>query len=141
MNVTAEFRYAIEISGIIEAYFLECSGLDITRETHPYSEGGVNNYEHQLPKAAKVGKITLKRGITTSPELWNWFQEGLYDGKVKMVNPSITLYNSAHEVLQRWDLIRAYPVRWSGPSLKSDSTQVAVETLELVCHGIQLSQQ
>ena len=139
MNVTAEYRYAIEIGSIIEAYFLECSGLDVTRETHPYTEGGVNNYTHHLPKQVTVGKITLKRGITTSKELWNWFQEGLYDGKVKMLNPSITLYDSEHKVVQRWDLTRAYPTRWSGPSLKSDSSQVAVETLELVCHGIQLS--
>jgi phage tail-like protein len=140
MTLGVEFRYGIEISGIIEGYFLECNGLELSRDPYPYEEGGVNNFIHQLPNRAKQGKITLKRGVTTSKELWNWFQEGLYDGKVNMLNMSITLYDSEHNTLQRWNLLRAYPIRWAGPTFKSDSSQLTVETLELACHGIELAQ-
>ena len=35
-----------------------------------------------------------------------------------------------------WNFQNAYPVKWSGPALNAESTNVAVETVELVHQGI-----
>jgi phage tail-like protein len=37
----------------------------------------------------------------------------------------------------RWTLDKAFPVKWVGPSFKSDEAAVAIESLELAHHGIQ----
>ena len=84
-------------------------------------------------------KITLKHGLAGN-ELWNWFQEGLYDGKVVRRNISIKLYSTDRSKVKEWTLDNAYPVKWTGPTLNSAGNEVAIETLELVHHGLQMKE-
>jgi phage tail-like protein len=126
---SAEFRFELQLEGVTAGWFTECGGLTIEREITPYQEGGVNDYTHQLPGRIKHQSLTLKRGVVDE-ELWQWLQEGLYDGKVKRCNISVILYKTDRSVVRRWDLTDVYPAKWSGPTLKSDSRQISLETLE-----------
>lgn len=130
------YRYYVEIRGIIEGTFLECTGLNVQRTPVPYEEGGVNDYVHQLPGRSKWGNLTLKRGYMFSKELWNWFEAGLYDGKVNYRDMSLITYHEDGTLSRRIDLKKAYPIKWVGPDLKSDSNAIAIETIEVVFHGI-----
>jgi phage tail-like protein len=139
IDPTSDVRFAIEIGGEIVAWFMECSGLNAQRDVTPHPEGGINDYVHQLPGRIKHNNITLKRGVTNEEVLWKWFQEGLYDGKVKRQNVSIILFSTDRKKGKRWNLREAYPAKWTGPNLKSDSNGIAVETLELVHHGFEMT--
>jgi phage tail-like protein len=120
----------VEIDGIVLGWFTACGGLSIEREVLPYKEGGLNAYVHQLPGRVKSADITLKRGIAER-ELWQWFRKGLYDLKVERRNVSIISYAGDRTEAERWDLTDAFPLKWSGPELKTDGKQVAVETLTI----------
>ena len=133
------FRYYVEMQGVVVAGFTECSGLSLEREVVPYKEGGVNDFVHQLPGRVTQSKITLKRGITYSQDLWKWFAVGMYDGKVKRINLSIIIGNAEGKKVQHWDVISAWPVKYEGPQLKSDSNEAAIETIEIAHHGLRLS--
>jgi phage tail-like protein len=39
--------------------------------------------------------------------------------------------------VKRWNLIRAFPVKWTGPDLKATGSEVAIETLEIAHEGIE----
>jgi len=132
-----KFRFAIKIGDATVGWFTECSGLSIERKTLPRPEGGINDYTHQLPSRVEQSKVTLKRGLADNV-LWDWFEKGLYDGKVERHNISIILYNSDLTKKKQWDLDNAYPVKWSGPDFQSDSNQAAIEILELVHHGLKM---
>jgi phage tail-like protein len=135
------FRFFVEIDGVIEAGFTECKGLGMKWKLFQYMEGGVNDYAHQLPERIEYSKITLKRGMALSSALWDWCQEGIYDGKVARKNVSVILFDKVGgEVteVKRWNLRQAYPVKWKGPDLKADSKRVAIETLEIIHHGLTL---
>ncbi len=129
------FRFRIEIDGIAVAHFSEVSGIQAETETEPYEEGGVNDFVHQLPKQTKYPHITLKRGITDMDELWKWHQE-VVSGKFKRKNGSIILLSEAGEDKWRWNFIKAFPVKWTGPDLKADGNTVAFEAIELAHNGI-----
>lgn len=136
----AGLRYGVEIQGVISGWFTECNGLSLKRGTLPHKEGGVNDRVHYLPGRVEQSNITLKRGMISgenASKLWDWFNAGLYDCKVERHNISIILYSSDLTEVRRWNLTDAYPVKWSGPDFKSDSNQVAIETLEIVYHGIE----
>ncbi len=133
------FRFYVQIEGIISAEFLECSGLSMEREVKEYAEGGVNSFVHKLPGRVKYSNITLRRGITYSRTLWEWYCKGLHDGRVKRVNLSIILGNPEGKISKQWNVIDAYPVKWSGASLNTETMQVASETLEIAHHGLELS--
>lgn len=134
-----KFHVSLEVNGIIEALFTECSGITLEREVEKYPEGGLNEYYQVLSGRTKQSTITLKRGLSLSTNLWDWFQAGTINGKVTRVNVTIIIYDAwrSKEAL-RWNLLDAFPVKWSGPTFKSDSTQSAIESIELAFHGIEL---
>jgi phage tail-like protein len=54
------------------------------------------------------------------------------DGKAERKNVSIVLYNEAQEEKLRWNLRKAWPSKWTGPTFNATSNEVAIETLEIV---------
>jgi phage tail-like protein len=130
------FKIALEINGITEAGFAECTGIVVETEFEERREGGLNAYTLRFPKGSKLSNIILKRGITDSEFLWKWHQD-IVAGIFNPRNISIVLMDSTGtQEKWRWNLTTAYPVKWSGPELKADGNTVAIETLELTYHGI-----
>jgi len=126
------FRYAVEIDGINEAVFNECTLPPLEVEVHDQKEGGYNTGVHQLPGRVRPGKVTLKKGIAGSMELLRWYRD-VVNGKISDSerSMSIVMYDSTHEEVMRLNFERAYPVKWSGPSLNMGENNVAIESLEL----------
>jgi phage tail-like protein len=120
------------------AVFTELSGLQVETEVQEYAEGGNNSFTHRLPGRTKVGNITLKRGMTSSNELFSWYLQHLQGKTIKRVNVSVVMYDTAGEELMRWNFVNAYPVKWSGPQLTAGGNQAAIETLELAHDGLQV---
>jgi len=128
------YRFAVLWGGIIRGWFTECSGITIERDVLAHAEGGVNDYVHQLPGRLTQAKVTLKHGLAGN-ELWSWFQQGQVDGQVEHRHLSIVLYDSWLLPVSSWNLIDAYPARWVGSGLKSDSQEALVEEVEFACEG------
>jgi phage tail-like protein len=134
------YKFWIEIESIVVAEFKECSGLRVERDVKKVEEGGVNDRVHVLPGRSKHSDITLKYGVIQSTDLWDWYQAGLYDGKVERVNFSILLRNVEGDVLRRWNVIEGFPIKWEGPQLNTETNQVAIETLVIAHHGLKLGE-
>ena len=134
----AATRFCVDIEGLLVATFRECSGLSAEVEIQTYQEGGLNDYEHKLPGRSKWGNLTLRSGVASSDELWKWFYR-VATGDIERREVSIVMYHQSQEEARRWNLAKAYPVRWQGPDLTAGDTNVAVHTLELAHNGIWLS--
>jgi phage tail-like protein len=61
------------------------------------------------------------------------------DGKLTRKNISIVLLSDAGEEVLRFNFRNAWPVKWSGPNLNAEASDVAIETLELAHEGLSLS--
>lgn len=125
------FNFLVEIDGIAEAGFRECSGLDATTDAVDYREGSDPNHMRKLTGLNKHSAITLKRGLTDSDKLWKW-RQSVVDGKADRKNVSIVLLNEAREEKWRWNVRNAWPSKWTGPTLNATSNDVAIETLEII---------
>ncbi len=138
-NPIPVFKFWIEINGIVEAEFKECSGLRLERRVEEVEEGGVNDYVHILPGRNRYSNIVLKYGTVLSTSVWDWYQEGLYDGKVTRKDFSILLRGIDGQVVKTWNVVKGFPVKWEGPTLNSEASQAAIETLEIAHHGLTLA--
>lgn len=131
-------KFWIEIGGITEGYFTECSGLNVETEVLEYAEGGLNDHVHKLPGRTKFSNVVLKRGWVESDDLWKWYSK-IISGQIQTQSVSIILFENKvagqTSPKARWDLAQAYPVKWQGPEFRADSNGVAVETLELAHAG------
>jgi phage tail-like protein len=128
----------IEVQGIVLASFAECSGISAETELREDSEGGRNDVVYKLPVRTRYANISLRRGWTTSNELWSWYQE-IIDGVVRPRDCSIVMCTNhgqnPGDELARLNVAQAFPVRWQGPDLRVDSNAAAIETLELAHLG------
>ena len=64
------YNFLVEIDGITQAGFQECSGLDSQTATIDYREGGDPRHVRKLAGMNSFSPISLKRGITDSNELY-----------------------------------------------------------------------
>jgi phage tail-like protein len=100
-----------------------------------------NTHVHKLPGHRKWSNITLKRGMTDSLDLWQWWQRVISGGPNLRQNISIILYDETQKQGMRWDVEGAYPIKWEGPSMRADGNAVAIETLVLAHNGFVMLKQ
>lgn len=133
------YQFAVELSGMVQGYFLECSGLGVETEyiEHKLTTITGHSYVIAQPGRTKWNQLTLKRGITTSLDIWDWHH--LVElGKMKKArrNCTILMFKRNFEVAARWDIIRAWPVKVSGPESKADSSDYGLEEFVLAHEGM-----
>jgi phage tail-like protein len=130
------FNFLVEIDGINQGTFQECTGLDSTTEPVDYREGGENTTVRKLPGKSTYSDIVLKRGITDSDELWKW-RKKIVKGQVERKNGSIVLMDLEGNEKLRWNFVNAWPTKWEGPSFDAKANDVAVEALTLAHEGVE----
>src|SRR5690606_5092312 len=118
----------------VTGYFTEVSGLGSEHEIVEHkvvNEKGVE-VVMKLPGRLKWENITLKRGITSDMQIWEW-RKMVENGDVKGArsNGSVTMFDQALTPVARWEFQTAWPVKVTGPSVKSDSNEIGVEELTL----------
>jgi phage tail-like protein len=128
------FRFIVDIDGKAQAAFTECTLPAVEWEIEEIKEGGLNTFTHQLPGRRKAGKVSLKNGVGKS-DLIKWCLKTM-GNTIERKPVTITLMDLAHKPVITWNLSDAYPVKWAGPELKSDSTSVAIQTFDLACGEI-----
>ncbi len=133
-NVVGAYRFMVELDGMLVAGFSEVTGLSSELEVMEVAEGGLNAYAHRLPVRVKLQPIVLKRGMTVTNELWNWYAD-VMGGIVERKSGSIILYNERDQEFRRWNFYDAYPTKWTGPDLNAASSDIAVEMIELTHNG------
>lgn len=129
------FNFLVEIDGITRAAFHECSGLDSTIDVIEHREGGENTTPRKLPGLTKYSNLVLKRGITDDLQLYDWHRQAI-DGEIQRKNGSIVLLDRSGKEVTRWNFVRAWPAKWTGPSLSAEGNDVAIEQLDLAHEGL-----
>lgn len=130
------FNFLVEVDGIAQASFSECSGLETTTEVIDHREGGDNTTVRKLPGKTTYSDITLKAGMTDSKVLWTWRQQ-VIEGKFQRKNGSIVVFDLANKTeVARWNFVNAWPTKWDGGSFNAKGNEVAIETLVLAHEGL-----
>ncbi len=129
------FYYQVSFNGIgdnaIDTRFQSVSGLSAEVKTETYKEGGENRFEHVLPVRSSYSDITLKRGLATDSKLIKWFTDTFDTMQVQPVTIDIMLLNEEGEPLVSWNLVHAWPKKWSISDFDAEQNAIAIETLEL----------
>jgi phage tail-like protein len=130
------FRFRLEIGGISEAHFSEVSGFDITTDAIDYREGDEPTHVRKLPGLTKFGNVTLKRGITDSMDIYNWYKD-VVAGKISRKTVAIIVRAEDGSDKARFQITDAWPSKYDPMDLNAKGNDVAIETLELVNEGVE----
>ncbi|MFA5267469.1 MAG: phage tail protein [Methanoregula sp.] len=131
-----QFRFRVEIDGITQAGFQDVTFSDTTTESVEYREGNEPPIFRKLSGLTKYGNITLKWGITDTMDLYNWRKKVIDTGAATArKNMSIILIDEAGADKARWDIVNAWPTKYTPPTFNAKGNEVAIEALEIVHEG------
>lgn len=130
------FRFLVEIDGIVQAGFTDCTGLGSHVEPVEYREGGDPNAVRKLPGKVTYPDITLKWGVTASTELYDWHMAAV-KGNIARKNGSVILQDDTGAEAVRWNFFNAWPNKWDGPAFNAKGNEVAIETLAVSCERVE----
>jgi phage tail-like protein len=132
------FNFLVEIDGIARAAFHEASGFDSSIDVVEHREGGENITTRKLPGMVKFSNISLKWGMTDDLDLYNWHRQWAKgDPAAKRKSGSIVLLDRQGQEQRRWNFVNAWPAKWVGPSFNAESSELAIESLELAHEGLE----
>lgn len=129
------FRFRVEMEGIQQAGFSEVSGFEASLDVIEYREGNEVITPRKLPGLAKYGNITLKWGATDSLDLFDWMQSCI-EGTVERKTVTIIAIDEEGGDVATWQVIEAWPVKYSAPSFNGTGSEVAIEFVELAHEGM-----
>lgn len=131
------FRFLLEIDGIVQAGFTEVTVPDTSTDVVEYREGNEEPHLRKLSGLNKFANIALKSGTTDSMELFNW-RKLVMQGKIKDARRNIAVIVKDEEGNPgaRWEFENAWPSKYDPPDMNAKGNDVAIETMELVHEGM-----
>ena len=139
------FNFAVEINVagvaplICSAAFAECDGLEMSMEVKTIREGGNNGTQIRLTGPRSYGQLTLKRGMTASFDLWDWFAATLTNPALR-ADGEVVLYAAriSETPCARFLLTRCLPVKLKAPPLNAADGKVAIEEFQVAYETLTL---
>lgn len=130
-----KFRYKVEIDGLDAGGFSEVTGFDASIDVIEYREGDMVQTPMKIPGLKKYGNITLKQGLADSMVLYEWIIAGV-NGAVERKTITITLLDEEEAPAASWQVINAWPMKYTAPDFNATSSEVAIESLDIAHEGM-----
>ena len=114
---------------------------DASIEAIEYRTGGEpSNEPHKLPGRVRYRDVVLRRGLIGALDLYRWWSQ-VRDGDVVGSRRTVTvqLLSEDHtEVVMTWRLFRAWPTKYTSPTLDATGQDVAMEEIVLAYERLEI---
>jgi phage tail-like protein len=121
--------------------FSECTGIEANMQPKSINEGGRNYGQVHRIGRSTFGTVILKRGVTTEPHMWKWFElvsQGAYayrlDAEVSLLD--IGAPGPQAPPVMTWTMRNALPTKFKAADLNAKASEVGVEELHFVHEGL-----
>ncbi len=143
---SSKFYLEIKVDGSddrIDGYFMECQGFERSQDVIEFCEVTPQKWGNngsavgrvvrtKLPGSAKSSNLTLRRGMTSSKVIWEWFQAVEQGNWAKQRrNGDITLYDQAGDERARFRFMGAFPIKYKIGDLGAGKSEFEIEEIEL----------
>lgn len=132
------FRFRLEIDGITQAGFSDVAIGETSTEAVDYREGNEPTHVRKLSALTKYGNVTLKWGVTTTLDLYNW-HKSIVAGQIQSNRKQVTIVvlDETGSDKARFVVSDAWPTKYHPSDLNAKGNEVFIETLELVNEGVE----
>jgi phage tail-like protein len=141
------WNYKVEIESDTVA-FSEVSGLDITYETTTYKESPITSGTPGprvllMPAQGTPANVTLKKGVVRRASvgaLYSWIATTRIN-QIEKKNIFIRLCDENGDAVISWKVINAFPTKLEAPTFDANSNDVAIESMELMGDGVEMTEE
>jgi len=117
--------------------FAEVSGLHVEGQSIEHRGGDSPSFAViKLPGIRKFTNVTLKRGVVQGDGAFRDWLDGVKRKTAKRATVVISLLDETGRPAVTWRLDKAWPKKITGPDLKADANEVAIEELVIESEGL-----
>jgi phage tail-like protein len=130
------FHFSVDLGGTV-INCQEISGLNIEVDVIEYRNGDSKIFSKQkMSGLKKFGDISIKKGVFKDDKaFYTWLDA--HKGNVPLRKDVIVILKDEGEnAIMTWTLINCWPKKISSPTLSAEKSEVAVESIDVVCEGI-----
>ncbi len=138
------FRVLLTLRGskkiICDAEFSDCDGLEMSMAPKTIREGGANSRQIHLAGPMSYGQLSLKRGMTDSFDLWDWFEKVRRSYNLR-ADGEIHILSSSREREKKatFNLAGCLPLKLKAPTLNAKDGQIAIEEMQIAYETLSIS--
>ncbi len=129
------FHFKVDFIGIDvtqnDHQFQSVSGLSVDMDTEEITEGGENRFKHTIPVRTKYQNLILKRGLLQDSGVIQWCRKALENFEITPIDLVVKLLNESHDPLISWNVVHAWPKKWSVSDFNAEQNSLVIETLEV----------
>lgn len=135
-----KFYFMVDWGSTTNIPFQEVSGLDIEAQPIEYRHGNNPVFsEISMPGIVKNSNVTMKKGVFAKDNaFWDWYVK-IKMNTIERQNVVIKLLDEGGNPTMTWTLTNAWPTKISSTDLKSDGSEVAVESIEIAHEGLTIA--
>jgi phage tail-like protein len=128
-------RFRIEIEGVTQASFMQCSGLEAQVDVVHFTNAD-DAMAHKRPGQTRYANIVLRRGFINTEDLWQWFKK-VCDGKIERRSGSVIVCDDDGSEVCRYNFFEGWPCRWKSMEFDTARPGSLIEELEIAVEKIE----
>jgi phage tail-like protein len=134
-----KFYFSVQLGDHSAAAFQEVSGLESETQVIEYRHGNSPTFAPiKMPGLARGGHVTLTKGMFVKDAKFFTLYDEIKMNQIKRRTVVISLLDEGGHPRMTWTLNNAWPTKITATDLKSQSDEVAVESLELAFETMDL---
>ncbi len=137
------YNYRVSVEGSTMS-FSEVTGLNVEYEAVTYKHGlSFMTGTKIIPGMRQPIRLTMKKGIVQGNDFLASWIYAVYNDPFAATKKDILvdLCDETGKAVVRWKVRGALPVKLVAPTFDAKSNEVAIQTLELVAHDVQVDYQ
>lgn len=135
-----KFYFMVDWGSTTNIPFQEVSGLDVEAQPITYRHGNSPIFSKiSMPGIVKNGNVTMRNGVFTKDDsFWDWYIM-LKMNTIERQDVVIKLVDEGGNLTISWTLHNAWPTKITSTDLKSDGSEVAIESIEIAHEGLTIA--
>ena len=135
-----KFYFSVDWGSTTNIPFQEVSGLEIEAQPIEYRHGNSPVFSTiNMPGIVKNSSVTMKKGVFVNDNtFWDWYNK-IKMNTIERQNVVIKLLDESGSPTMTWTLNNAWPTKISSTDMKSDASEVAVESIVISHEGLTIS--
>lgn len=135
-----KFYFMVDFGRQLNIPFQEVSGLDAETQIIEYRHGNSPEFSTiKMPGLQKVGNVTMKKGVFPSDKVFFDWYDKIKMNTIERNDVTIKLLDESGKPTMVWVLKNAWPCKISSSDIRSEGSEVAIESIELAYETLSIS--
>ncbi|RFN57908.1 phage tail protein [Marixanthomonas ophiurae] len=120
------------------AQFKSVSGLTVNIDIEQLLKNPEKEFKHSFPSRTRFPNLILKGGLLKDSKVIEWCKKAINQYQFSPTDLKVKLINGEKESVLAWNIIHAYPVKWTVKKQTEKENSLVIDSIELAYNYFKL---